>query len=234
MRPPSVLRPQDRVGRGIDLQPSFGEIVGRLHDVLVGHLLRRDLGVVHEVVERKLGDAGHRGGVELAGFGARALHELGDGLDLHRGRHADAEDGRGVARDRHDVGRIVGQLLVLERMDDEVAARSPQEGVVVVGGEHGLDRDDAVAAGPVIDHDRLAPFLLEPFLDQPRADVGAGAGAEGNDEADRPLRPLSLRLRRQRRAGPGFRARRRRRQISTTTNACVPSGCFCPKAREQG
>ena len=139
----------------------------------------------------------------------------------------------GEARHRNEVVRIVGELLVLERMHREVAARSPQKGVVVIGGQHGLDCDDAVAARAVIDHDRLAPLLLQPFLDQPRADVGAGAGAERDDPAHRPVRPVSAPAPAQvRRAGPNFRARRRRRPIPAT-NACVSSGCICP-ASEQG
>jgi hypothetical protein len=70
--------------------------------------------------------------------------------------------------------------------------------VIVVRRQHGLDGDDAVAARTVLDHDRLAPAFLQPLLDQPRADVGAGAGAERDDEADRPLRPgLRLRVRRE-------------------------------------
>ena len=74
-------------------------------------------------------------------------------------------------------------------MDDEVAARTPQEGVIIVGGQHGLDRDDAVASGPVVDHDRLAPARRQLFLDQACSNVGAGARTEWNDESDRALWP---------------------------------------------
>ncbi len=90
------------------MQAVLREIVHRLHDVLVGDLGGFDVGAVHEVVDGEFGDAGDCRRVELALLGARALHELGDGVDLHRGRHADAEDGAGEAGDRHDVVRIVG------------------------------------------------------------------------------------------------------------------------------
>jgi hypothetical protein len=96
-------------------------------------------------------------------------------------------------------------------MHREVAARSPQEGVVVIGGEHGLYGDDAVTAGTVVDHDRLAPFLLQLFLDQPRADIGAGARPERNDPAHRALRP-ALRLRAGRHGDQGQACQQRRGQ----------------------
>ena len=83
-------------------------------------------------------------------------------------------------------------------MHGEVAGRPEQQDVIVVGGQERLDRDDAVAAGLVLDHHRLAPFLRELLGEQPRADVGAGAGAERHDEFHRPGRPV-LRLRAARR-----------------------------------
>ena len=72
-----LLRALDRVGRGIDLQAAFGEIVHRLHDVAVGHLGECEPRLLGEVVEGELGDAGHRGRVPLAGLRARAFHEIG-------------------------------------------------------------------------------------------------------------------------------------------------------------
>ena len=100
----------------------------------------------------------------------------------------------GGAHDRDEIGGIVGQLAVVERMHGEVARRPEQQHVVVIGGEKRLDRDDAVAAGLVLDHHRLAPLLRELLGEQPRADVGAGARAERHDEFDRPCRPV-LRMR---------------------------------------
>src|SRR5919201_994771 len=50
------------------------------------------------------------------------------------GRHGGAENGAGEASDREEIGRVVRQLFVLIRMDDEAAARPPHEGVIVVGG----------------------------------------------------------------------------------------------------
>ena len=58
--------------------------------------------------------------------------------------------------------------------------------------DEGIDGDDAVAAGPVFDHDRLSPALAEPIGEQPRADVGAAARTEREDEFDRPRRPMPV------------------------------------------
>src|SRR5262249_3906976 len=137
----------------------------------------------------EFGDAWDGGRVELAGLRARTLDEVGQITDAQRCRHADRQHRRGEAGNRQNVVRVVGQLLVEVRVDDEVAARSPQERVIVVGGQPGLDRDDAVTAGPVVDHDRLAPARRQLLLDQAGADIGTGAGPERYDELDRALRP---------------------------------------------
>jgi hypothetical protein len=72
--------------------------------------------------------------------------------------------------------------------------------VIVVGGQHGLDRDHAIAARAVLDHHRLAPAGLQAILNKPRADIGAGARTERHDESNRLLRPsLCLRQRPRRR-----------------------------------
>src|ERR1700730_8380688 len=54
--------------------------------------------------------------------------------------------------------------------------------MIVVGAEVGLDGDDAVAARLVFDDDRLPPFGLQLFGEQPCADIGASAGAERHHE----------------------------------------------------
>ena len=61
--------------------------------------------------------------------------------------------------------------------------------MIVLGADEGVDGDDAVAAGPVLDDDRLAPFLGQAVGQKPAADVGAAAGAERQDELDRSRRP---------------------------------------------
>jgi len=74
-------------------------------------------------------------------------------------------------------------------MDRERSARREEERVIVVGGDEGLDRDQPVRTGTVLDHDRLAPARRQPVCQQPRPDVRARAGAERHDEFHRSLRP---------------------------------------------
>ena len=61
--------------------------------------------------------------------------------------------------------------------------------MVVVRGDKGIDGDDAVAARAVFDNDRLFPALRQPVGEQARADIGAAAGAERQNEFDRTCRP---------------------------------------------
>ena len=88
---------------------------------------------MREIVEREFGNAGNRSRIELAGFGARAFNEIGERGHLHRRRNADAENGAGETRHRHQIGWVVREPLILIRMDDEAPTGPPQEGVIVVG-----------------------------------------------------------------------------------------------------
>ena len=58
------------------------------------------------------------------------------------------------------------------------------------------DGDHAVAAGTVLDDDRLTPFRGKLVGEQPRTDVDAAARTERDDESHRPV-------------GPGVRGRAR-------------------------
>src|ERR1700738_3314466 len=86
-------------------------------------------------------------------------------------------------------------------MHDEAAGRPEHQHMLVIGTEEGLDGDDAVAARLVFDNDRLPPFDLQLFGEQPCAHIGASAGAERYDELHDPRRPV-LRLLRPRRPRP--------------------------------
>ena len=65
--------------------------------------------------------------------------------------------------------------------------------MVVAGAGEGVDGDEAVAARTIFDHDGVAPPGAELFCEQPRAQIGARAGAERENEFHRPNRPI-LRL----------------------------------------
>ena len=131
---------------------------------------------MREIVEREFGYAGNRSRIELAGFGARAFNEIGERGHVQRRRNADAA--------------YAFLLLILKRVDEETPTRPPQERVIVVGRQHGLNRDHAIATRTVLNHHRLAPACLQPVLNKARADICAGARTERNDEADRPLWPV--------------------------------------------
>ncbi len=118
----------------------------------------------------------------------------------------DRHHGVGDPRDRHEIGGVVGQLVVQERMRGEDRGRREQQRVIVMGADEGADPDDAVAAGTILDHHRLAPARRQPVGQQPRRDVGTAAGAQRHDEPDVALRP---------RLGRGRRCRGKQRKPGT-------------------
>jgi hypothetical protein len=61
---------------------------------------------------------------------------------------------------------------------------------VLVGAGDRLVAERAGGARPVLDHDRLAELFLQRLCDDAADDVGAAAGSEWHDDADRPLRPF--------------------------------------------
>jgi hypothetical protein len=61
--------------------------------------------------------------------------------------------------------------------------------VIVIGVQKRRDGDNAVASRAILDHDGLRPQRLQSLGKNPRANVRAGAGAEGNNEFYRPPRP---------------------------------------------
>src|ERR1700733_10732148 len=71
--------------------------------------------------------------------------------------------------------------------------------MIVMGASESPEGDKAVAAGTILDNDRLSPALGEAVGEQARTDIGSGAGSERQDEFDDALRP---RLRRCSRCAP--------------------------------
>ena len=154
------LRLRDRDRGLVDLHPVGREIVRGLDRIAIRHLLHvqaRDLEPSGEIEPQRAGDAGP---VELAGLGLGVLHQVLHRIDVGElGRHRDADDGVGHARDRREVGGLIRPVLVHPGMRDERRRRRQQQDVVVLGADECADRDDAVAAGLVLDHHRLAPLF---------------------------------------------------------------------------
>src|SRR4029077_17083644 len=59
-----------------------------------------------------------------------------------------------------------------------------------------LGSDPVIAAGPVLDHDRLAPQLLQPLADDTGHHVGYAARGDRHDELHRPAGIVLRRCRR--------------------------------------
>ena len=81
-------------------------------------------------------------------------------------------------------------------MRGEGRGRREQQHMVVMRADDRRDRDEGVAARLILDHHRLTPLGRQLVGEHARRDVDAGAGAERNDEADRPRRPAFWRRRR--------------------------------------
>src|ERR1043166_6389461 len=74
-------------------------------------------------------------------------------------------------------------------MGRERRGRGGEQNMIVVGADDGAHRNDGIAAGTILDHNRLTPALAQPIAKQTSAEVHAAAGPESHDELDRPLRP---------------------------------------------
>jgi hypothetical protein len=64
--------------------------------------------------------------------------------------------------------------------------------MIVTGADKCINGDNAIAARPVLHHDRLGPALTEAIREQPCADIGAAAGPEREYEFYRARRPSLL------------------------------------------
>ena len=62
--------------------------------------------------------------------------------------------------------------------------------MIVIRVQNRADGDDAVAPGPVLDHDWLISALRQPVGEQAHADIGPAPATEGQEHPHRPLRPV--------------------------------------------
>ena len=123
-------------------------------------------------------------------------------VDHHDGRIArQARDGREVAA-KHEVEPLV------ERRIDDVRSNDDEERMAVRSGARDrFDRDIAAAARPVLDNERPAEPVGEPWRDQARDNVDTAAGRTGYNQPHRPrrigLRPRDARCGRERGSAGG-------------------------------
>jgi hypothetical protein len=148
--------------RALILDAAGSEIVNRLDRIAVRDLFDIDADALKPTLEHDVEGAGQAGPVELARLAVCQLNDVPERLDRQVYRHRDCDDGIGHARDRGEIVRFVRQIAVLVGVADEGGARREQQDVIILGGDEGIDRQDAVAPGPVLDHDRLVPFLGQP------------------------------------------------------------------------
>ena len=173
--------------RGIDIA---GAAVGDHQHVEAGGLLEHFGGQM-----RRSADAARRIG-DLAGLPLGQRDQIGDRGDRDFWPGDDQHRAAGDQRYRREIlQRIVGRLAADERRDDEGAAGREQDGVAVglrLGDEVGADA--SIAAGPVVDDDRLPQALMHAGRELARDDIGAAARRERQHDMNRPRRETFDRL----------------------------------------
>ena len=91
-------------------------------------------------------------------MGPRHRHEVRKRSELEGLRRSQRDHDDRDGRDRQQVAlRIIRQLVVRIGVGGKGGGRDEQQRVVVAGAGEDVDRDDAVAAGTILDHHRLAP-----------------------------------------------------------------------------
>ena len=186
--------------------------VDRRRDAAEGHVQRLDPGRIekqlHRHVRRRAGAARAEG--QFAGLAFAERDQFGERAHAEAGAH---DQERGRVRDAADEGkiaqRIVGQLRIDRRRYRERDIGEDKRVSVRLGARDGLRARRAAGAAAVLDDDRLAKLFGEFGGEEPRRDVGEGAGRERHDDADGAVRPAGLRERRAREEGrePGEQQR---------------------------
>jgi hypothetical protein len=163
----------------------------RRRGALVAHIDHVESGGKLEHLQSQMRCAANSaaGIIELAGLGAQQREQFGNRLRRHRRMHHEHKRHFREQRYRLEApDRIVGQVAA-ERRIDRMRAGNPQYGVAVRRGARcGSRAQHAAASRTVIDHHLLTQRLGKRFGEQPRGDVGAAAGGNRRNHADRPGR----------------------------------------------
>ena len=163
------------------LRHRSGTAIGNERKIEPGHVVEQLGGQMHGGSVAAVADR------QTVGRGPGEGDHVGDRVPGKRQRRRQDERRLRQPADRRKIGEgIVRQLLVEADIDRERAGGA-QPDDIAVGRRLGdrIDPDGAAGARPVVDHDRLAETLLEMRLQGARQDVGAAAGREGHDQADR-------------------------------------------------
>ena len=128
---------------------------------------------------------------QLAGIGFRGGDQILDVVCREIRSGHDDESGGGDLPDRIECRELVVGHRLPQHRPDGLARGHDAERVAILGGARDrLVAHNAAGAGAVFDHDRLAEFLLHSLRQDAADNVGAAAGPEGDDDADRCLRPF--------------------------------------------
>ena len=122
------------------------------------------------------------------------------------GRRVGDEDAVEIAdaRDRHEILERIERQVLEQRHADRGAVGQQRDGVAVGRRrKRGARCRDATDARHVLDHEALSELGAELFSDQPQRDVGDAAGNEWDDDANRTLGILNLRIDRPRQGDLG-------------------------------
>jgi hypothetical protein len=158
----------------------------RLARALERHVRGVDLGRVVEQFGHELVAGRARPVIQHAGLGLGARDQLGQGLVLGVAGHHDERGRPHHHRERRKVGHgVIRQLLEQRHVHGQRGVAADEHGVAVGRRrEHGLDGNEAVGAGLVLDHHGLAGELGELAAEVARRGVGAAARRKGHDELD--------------------------------------------------
>ena len=123
-----------------------------------------------------------RGEGELAGVGLavgdQVLNCLGGKIRPHRQHIWDLRQ----QRDRHELRRVVFEVVIKQLLDRQWRRRTQEQRVAVGGGvRRVLGADVHRRSWHILDDDGLAPFLAELVGDQPRQNIGRRSGQDGED-----------------------------------------------------
>ncbi|MCY1299984.1 hypothetical protein D9M70_495390 [compost metagenome] len=171
-----VDRAAEQVGNG---RP--GALVRNVRDPGAGHLVQQ---FGRHVLQRTVA----RGRiVELVRVGLGVRHQFLQRLDRQvLAHHQHLRRRQDIGHRREVLDRIPRQVLHQQRRDHvEARVLQHQRVAVRLGARHQLRGDAAVAAGPVVDHDRLAECPGQRLRNHPGRDVGGAACRGGYHQRDR-------------------------------------------------